>query len=128
MVSTRNNPFDGDNPNYRGLVSQYPWSLCIGAGISFGLVPTWQELTRRVINDAFETTYDDDGFSELVKNTGWSLDSLLQGAATRLGLQGESSEAFANLLEKHIYGDFLKKADLAGVKAYVIEALNNPRL
>ena len=40
---------------YGGWMGGYPWTLCVGAGISFGIVPTWEELTHKVyqrcIND-----------------------------------------------------------------------------
>ncbi len=128
MASTKNKPLEGKDKKFRGIVANRPWSLCVGAGISVGLVPTWQDLTRRVLNEAFGTGYDNDGFDALSRNMRWSLDALLQGAANYLFLQGQPRDAFSGLLEKHIYNDFLKVADSSNVKEAVIEALNNPRL
>lgn len=128
MISARNKPFNGNDKNYRGLVTNQPWSLCVGAGISIGLVPTWQELTRRIVNEVFGASYDEDGFNKLTNNTRWSFDTLLQGAANYLKLQSKPAQAFSDLLEKHLYTDLLNKAETAGVKIPIIEALNNPRL
>ena len=69
MASTKNKPFNGTNTNFRGIVVNQPWSLCVGAGISVGMVPTWNELTRRVLNDAFDTNYDSKAFDAQTDNT-----------------------------------------------------------
>jgi len=128
MLSTNNKPIFGTDKKYRGVVANQPWSLCVGAGISVGLVPTWQELTRKVVNDSFGTSYSQIEFANLVTGTKLSLDALLQGAANHLLLQGKNPEAFSNLLEKHIYDEFLQKADSNKLKNAAIESLNNPRL
>ena len=103
------------------------WTLCVGAGISFGLVPTWEELTRRVINTSFSSSYDADQFKELIAKIRWSLDALLQGAANRLKLDGKSSEIFGDLLEKELYRDLLIEANNNKVDQALIQALNYPR-
>ena len=100
MISAKNKPFNGNDNTYRGLLANQPWSLCVGAGISFGMIPTWQDLTREVLNEVFETKYDEDEFKQLTDSTRWSLDSLLQGAANYLNLKGRPEGEFANVLEK----------------------------
>jgi hypothetical protein len=128
MNTTGNKPFSGNDIKYRGLVTNQPWSLCVGAGISSGIVPTWLELTRRVINSTFTKSYSDEEFIQLTKSTQWTLDALLQGASNYLSSIGESDGAFAEALENHIYCDFLDKCEKNGVKDAAIEALNSPRL
>ncbi|MDA8446558.1 SIR2 family protein [Paracidovorax valerianellae] len=127
MPLVKHKPFDGLDARSRGNLSTSAWSLCVGAGVSFGLVPTWQELTRRVVNEAFSTAYDDAGFEDLVKATRWSLDALLQGAANKLALVGKPKETFGELLESALYSDLLTQADAAGLKKCLSDALNNPR-
>lgn len=127
MSQIKHKPFDGLDAKYRGSLSTSAWSLCVGAGVSFGLVPTWQELTRRVVNEAFGTTYDEPGFEALVKSTRWSLDALLQGAVNKLELSGKSPDVFADLLEAGLYSDLLGQADSKGLKKCLSDALNNPR-
>jgi hypothetical protein len=91
------------------------------------MVPTWQELTRRVLNQAFDTNYDEEGFALLVKTTRWSLDALLQGAANKLALAGKSPDAFGELLEISLYEDLLAQARDMSVDDCLRDALNNPR-
>lgn len=127
MPLVKHKPFDGLDARYRGNLSTSAWSLCVGAGVSVGLVPTWQELTRRVVNEAFGTTYDNAGFDELVKATRWSLDALLQGAANKLALLGKPEAVFGELLEAGLYSDLLRQAKSAGLEKCLSDALNNPR-
>ncbi len=127
MSLVKHKAFDGLDVRYRGNLSTSAWSLCVGAGVSFGLVPTWQELTRRVVNEAFEATYDEPGFEALVKSTRWSLDALLQGAANNLALSGKAADVFGNILEVGLYSDLLVQADSEGLKQCLCDALNNPR-
>ena len=127
MPLVKHKPFDGLDVRYRGNLATSAWSLCVGAGVSFGLVPTWQELTRRAVNDAFGTAYDDAGFEQLVKSTRWSLDAFLQGAANKLALAGRPDDAFGEILEVGLYSDLLGQANSAGLKKCLSDALNNPR-
>lgn len=127
MPLVKHKPFDGLDARYRGNLATSAWSLCVGAGVSFGLVPTWQELTRRVVNEAFGAAYDETAFEDLVKSTRWSLDALLQGAANKLALAGRPEDAFGELLEAGLYSDLLNLANTAGLKKCLSDALNNPR-
>lgn len=127
MPLVKHKPFDGLDARYRGNLATSAWSLCVGAGVSFGLIPTWQELTRRVVNEAFGTTFDGASFEALVKETRWSLDALLQGAANKLALAGKSEDAFGELLEAGLYEDLLSQANSVGLKRCLADALNNPR-
>jgi len=127
MLPIKNKPFTGLDHRYRGALSSATWTLCVGAGISFGLVPTWQELTRRVVNHAFGTNYNEDDFEKVIKETRWNLDALLQGATNQLDLKGEPPEAFGDILEKIIYEDLMSEAAKAKVHSSLCDALSNPR-
>lgn len=128
MVSVKNNSFQGTDLKYRGTLCSAPWTLCVGAGISSGLVPTWQELTREAINSAFKTSYDSNEFNEVIKETRWSLDALIQGVEAKLIADGKDVTAFGNLLEKVLYQDILASAKAEKLDFELIEALNNPRV
>jgi hypothetical protein len=123
----KHKPFSGLDTRYRGSLANSSWSLCVGAGISVGLVPTWQELTRRVVNHAFGTTYDSKAFESAVKDVRWSLDALLQGAANQLKLDGKPADSFTELLERSLYEDILAQARKEGAEESLRDALNNPR-
>lgn len=75
----KKNSFDGLDRNYKGALNNTSWSLCVGAGVSIGLVPSWQELTRLVVNDAYGTTYNDAQFADVVNTLRWSMDALASG-------------------------------------------------
>lgn len=122
-----NKSFNGSDPKYRGNLSSSSWTLCVGAGISFPLVPTWYELTRNVVNDAFGWTCDSDDFDRLANSTKWSLDSLLQGASNKLDLDGAGQWAFYDLLEKHLYSALLTKMKTPLLKGALQKGLSNPR-
>lgn len=126
MIKIKHKSFNGLDIKHRGKFSRCTWTLCVGAGISFGLVPTWQELTRKVLNEAFGTQYDQDTFEILVSTTRWNLDALLQGAYNQLNLSGEHDQ-FENLLEKALYDELLSKLDQLKLGQPLRSALNNPR-
>lgn len=127
MHKISNKPFSGVDRRFRGNLAASNWTLCVGAGISFGFVPTWMELTRRAINIAFKQSYDAVHFEELVKETRWSLDALLQGVANQLNLLGRPADDFGNLLEECLYGEIIAKAKANKVDSALVDALNNPR-
>lgn len=122
-----NKSFDGINPKYKGHLASNPWTLCVGAGVSFGLVPTWYELTKNVVNDAFNWTCSADDFDNIADSTKWSLDSLLQGASNKLDMDGAHVDEFYNLLEKHLYHDLLTKMNSSLLKGALKKGLSNPR-
>lgn len=127
MLRIKNNPIEGAAIKHKGLLAGSTWSLCVGAGVSTGLVPVWPELTRRVVNQAFSISYTPAEFDIAVKDLRWSLDALLQGAANELNQQGKPAETFADLLETALYEDLLTVAKSRGLDAPLRDFLNNPR-
>ncbi|WP_199450046.1 SIR2 family protein [Vibrio harveyi] len=122
-----NKSFDGLNIKYKGHLAASPWTLCVGAGVSFGLVPTWYELTKNVVNDAFGWSCSADDFDNIAEGTKWSLDSLLQGASNKLEMEGFDSDEFYNLLEKHLYQDLLDTMETPLLTGALKKGLSNPR-
>lgn len=115
------------NSKYRGHIGSGNWTLCIGAGISRGIVPTWNELTRRVINKVFSSSYTLKEFDDIVSDNGWGLDGWIQAAANEHKHNGGSTEDFYILLEDFLYDDLRKKAASEGIETEVVTALNDPR-
>jgi hypothetical protein len=103
------------------------WTLCIGAGASRGIVPTWQELTRRVVNETFLTNYSENDFQLLVSKYAWSLDSWIQACANHYQLNGRPSGDFFDLIEKHLYSDFRERGKTAGLEDVLVRVLDRPR-
>lgn len=122
-----NKSFDGIDNKYRGHLAASSWTLCVGAGVSFGLVPTWYELTKNVVNDAFGWSCSTDDFDKIAEGTKWSLDSLLQGASNKLEMEGFENDEFYNLLEKHLYQGLLDKMQTPLLKGALKKGLSNPR-
>lgn len=112
---------------FRGHLSSSAWTLCIGAGISRGIVPTWNELTRRVINAVFGSNYTLKEFDNIVAETGWGLDGWIQAAANEHQRKGKDLEGFHDLLEDALYGDLRQNARNEDLETEVVVALNDPR-
>ena len=119
--------FDALDNKYRGVLSGQRYTICLGAGISIGLIPNWFELARRVVNAAFSTTYDPGDFRRIINDTSWSLDACIQAAANHFMLTGRPIDEFDSLIEEVIYADLRSQARSCGLENALIQALNNPR-
>ena len=117
--------FDLVDEKHRGKVNQ--WSLCLGAGITRDIVPTWFELTRRVVRESFDRSISRSEFEDLKSDLGWSLDSWIQAAANRYQSGENNLSDFHGLLEHVLYGDLLGSAEQYGLRDEMATALNNPR-
>lgn len=114
------------SPNFRGHLSG-KWTLCLGAGVSRGIVPAWQELTRRLVNETFATTHDEVRFGALVSESGWGLDSWIQACANRFLLSGKTNDDFYDLIEKHLYSELRSKAQAANIEKVLVNVLDRPQ-
>lgn len=115
------------DPKFRGHLASGKWTLCIGAGVSRGIVPTWEELTRRLVNETFGLTYSEIEFRKVVADSAWSLDSWIQACANHFRLEGRAEADFFEQIEKHLYGDLLTKAHKAGLHDVLVRVLDRPR-
>lgn len=125
-IRVKTNAIDACNKRYRGFMGRYKWSLCVGAGISSGIVPTWLQLTYLVHQECFNSSLSETDFTEIVRNSGWSLDSWLQHSFNHFLLQGKSENDFAELLKRLLYKDLIHRADKANLKDDLILAFNDP--
>lgn len=118
----------GIDNKFRGTVGgNRAWTLCVGAGVSAGIIPIWSNLTKNLVNKVFEKEYSQEDFVNLTKQLGWGLDSLLQACANEIISNGESVEKFNEYLEYCLYKDVLEKIDQIGLRSEFCQALNNPR-
>lgn len=83
------------------------WALCVGAGISHPLFPSWDELVGRLItheDPSRSSGENDELLNRLTKRFG--PDALIEAARDRLGVE---QEEFAEQLGEILYRDFKKK-------------------
>jgi len=118
---------DAASEKFRGHLGSGKWTLCVGAGLSRGIVPTWQELTRRLVNETFSTGFAEDEFQAIVSDSAWSLDSWIQACANHYQLSGKSTSEFFGLIEKHLYSDLRAKGNRAGLEHVLVNVLDRPR-
>ena len=118
---------DAIDDKFRGHLGSGKWTLCVGAGLSRGIVPTWQELTRRLVNDTFATGFAKEEFQTIVADSAWSLDSWIQACANHFQLSGRPLAEFFDLIEKHLYSDLREKGRSAGLEKVLVDVLDRPR-
>lgn len=115
------------DPISRGVLKSHAWTLVIGAGVSRGLVPTWFDLTRELVNDAFRANYTEAAFRKLITTVGWSFDSWIQACMNEYARQGKTRAKFFDLLESKLYGSLRADAAAQGLEPQLVRALNDPR-
>lgn len=115
-----------DKKYFRSLRPGMEYAMCIGAGVCFDLLPTWNELSRRVINRIYGTSLTSVEFFEIYQNIGWGLDSLLQASLNYLVEQGKGIIDYNNILTEELYSDILQQAEIFGVKDDFINLISDP--
>ena len=88
---------------FRGYFADNAWTLVVGAGISKGIVPDWQDLAIAVVRHAYGTALSDQEIKKVFADSGWSMDSWIQAAANAFVATGNSLELFKDVLEEQIY-------------------------
>jgi hypothetical protein len=112
---------------FKGLAGSGRWTLCVGAGLSRGVAPTWFELTLRIVNEVFSTNYTNQNFGKLVQDTGWSLDAWIQAGANEYKLRGKTEADFIDLIESILYSNLRKAASGLPLENHLFQVLNNAR-
>lgn len=118
--------FWAKDKHYRGFFGRSRWSLCVGAGISSGIVPTWFDLTYLVYKECFNKVVSKIDFSKMVEQSGWSLDSWLQHSLNHMLLQNKNEKDFADILKNILYKDLIERANKWNLKDELILAFNDP--
>ena len=115
------------NEKFKGYLPSRSWTLCLGAGISKGIVPDWQALAHNVVNNAFGTSLSAAEFEKLVYDTAWTLDSWIQAAANKYTALGKSSSDFQSLIEFELYSIVRTQARGMGLEKYLMQVLSAPK-
>lgn len=115
------------DPKFRGYLPDNGWTLCVGAGVSKGICPEWQDLAHNVVNEAFSISLSASDFSSLVVNSGWSLDSWIQASANEFIAKGKTHNEFNELIETELYSKIRKQSRGLGLEKYLIKVLNFPK-
>jgi len=113
--------------NYLKEFTNQNWVLCLGAGICKDILPDWNELTLRIVNETFQTSWTKDEFNENTNDIGFSLDSWIQGCFNKFISEGKSIEEFNKLLETCLYSDLLTLASKSNLKDELILMLESPK-
>jgi|GEM_PF-782213 len=112
---------------YRGFIRAHEWSVCVGAGISSGIMPSWIDLTRTVFAKATGQTLTSDSFSKLCNQTGWGMDAWLQASLNSMIRDGRTRKEFIEIVEDELYKKLLLKAGAASQKDILLKALVAPK-
>lgn len=113
--------------NYLRSFTNQNWVLCLGAGICNGILPDWNELTLRLVNKTFHTSWTKEEFQENTTFVGFSLDSWIQGCFNKFKSEGKSIEEFNELLESCLYADLIALADKSNLKKELILMFESPK-
>jgi hypothetical protein len=113
--------------NYLRSFTNQNWILCLGAGICNGILPDWNELTLRLVNNAFQTSWTKEEFKEYSNNVDFSLDSWIQGCFNKFKSEGKSIEEFNKLFEDCLYSDLLALAEKSNLKEELIFMFESPK-
>jgi len=118
--------FDATDPTRRNMLKNVDWALCIGAGVCHGLMPDWETVTRQMLGRAGDAPISAPELRDMIRELGWSLDSLLQHALNSYQLSGRSSADFNSDLACEIYGPLLAAATSAGLHVPLVRLLSDP--
>lgn len=116
------------DPKFRGHLGYSRWTICLGAGASTGVVPSWFELTRRLVDQVFGSAFSENEFKSQVSDQGWGLDSWIQACANRYVLSGGTMAGFQNVIRDLLYADLLVEARTAGVEDDLKATIRWPRV
>lgn len=117
---------DACNPKFRGQLCSGAWTLCLGAGISRDISPTWFDLARNIVNEIFSSSYDGPAFGKLIEDSGWNLDAWIQAAANEHLQQGKAPSDFVDLIEGQLYSTIKAKAAGTRIAKDLVRVLNHP--
>jgi len=120
--------FDPTDPRFRGNLKSTSWTLCVGAGICQGVMPSWGELCRRIVNRTFNQNLSSAEFEDIARNSGWGFDAWIQASLNRFLRSGGEPDSFSALVEQELYADLRSMARLEGLERPLLAAFNTPEL
>jgi hypothetical protein len=126
-MATSLRPVIASAANFRGYLHANRWTLCVGAGISRNLAPSWFELSNLLVNEAFGVNLDAATFARMSEESGWSLDGWIQASANEFIRAGNSVEDFTALIESYLYAKIKEKAKGCKFEKHLPTVLNFPQ-
>lgn len=121
-----NDHFIATDPAKIGFLTSHPWVLCVGAGVSFGIVPTWFDLAWKIVAREMEPGLTKVQFQEWYGNVGWGLDAWLQAALNHHIENGGNPDSYTGILTAELYGDMLDRADAHGIRGELERLISDP--
>jgi hypothetical protein len=119
--------FELEHDNCKGIYKKgKPYSISIGAGVCFGIMPNWQELTHEVLVKTVDDTLSRADFDNILTNLGWSLDSLLQAALNRQIENNGSIDEFNEIMQNALYDSILTNAETYNLKEELKKFISDP--
>lgn len=116
-----------ESKNCKGIYKRgKPYTLVLGAGICYGIMPNWNELTYKVLQNVFDPKLSRSEFDRIANKLGWSLDSLLQAGLNYLVENGGSIEEFNDIIQNILYDSLLEKANKHGLKNELKQFISDP--
>ena len=104
-MAKRGLPFHKFTHQVKGFTAKEGWALCVGAGTSLPLFPTWIELVNRLLQREDPDRSSNDNTFLLGRLTNiFEPDALIEAARDRLGLNAED---FACVLGYELYRDII---------------------
>ena len=105
--------FDKIQPILKRQNDYNGWSLCVGAGVSYPLFPSWHELAGKLaVNIDDKVTVNKMG----LENYGFSADAIIQAVQNKYFL---SDNAFSKYLIDTLYADFKESMKPSEWSAYI---------
>lgn len=120
--------FDALDLRMRGILKDKSWSLCLGAGVSNTIMPSWEEFARRALNATSNLELSEQDFKNIASDSGWGFDAWLQTALNNHLSVGGTEETFAELIESVLYQDLREMAIAADIEADLITSFLDPHL
>lgn len=116
-----------ENKNCKGILKTgKPYTLCLGAGICYGIMPDWKQLTYEILKDTINPSLTNVEFDSLLQNLGWSLDSILQSSLNYVVDNGGDIEKFNELIQQKLYNKITENADKYGLATKLQKFISDP--
>lgn len=103
-----------------------PYTLALGAGVCFGIMPNWEELTFKVLSQCINPKLKLAEFKTISEKLGWSLDSLLQASLNYLVQNGGNVDEFNEILQDELYAEINARARTYGLEEELKRFISNP--
>jgi hypothetical protein len=119
---------DGVDKRFRGFLKPYSWTLCIGAGTTIGIMPSWRDLCRLLVNASFDLALDGEAFDRVMERTSWGFEAWIQASLNRHLAADKTTDEFLQLLEEVLYAQLRRDSDEDHLSKQVFTSFLSPHL